>query len=1147
MEDSLRHSRSRINAYRALASPSLIALSSKDPILTAFELSWELRRLSLMEHEFKSEYQELRKQCQDFATALLDHTRSSYELEVLLNHDPTGPAFEHGDRMHLNRLKLAIKLRQKKVRWIVGLIMYVTALFITFFHQYAFSKADVQLLTTGITEYFRTGIKPSYLDKVLQSHQLPHVFREDMEHVYDNAQVCYLCNLVVDLVIGERKLGLSRETLVKEANYLCTHLGIETERVCNGVVELNVDVFLYVIDNYPEFTSNRVCGSILQSYGCPTGDDFDWSINIASGNSPVRPTPNDTEVKSFKILQLSDIHYDPNYTPNGNADCGEPICCQGDQGEPASPELACGYWTDYRDADAPWHLVEETIKQAKTQEFDYVYYTGDIISHRIWETSVENNTAAIAQLYSYFKDSFDGPVFPIFGNHEPHPLNLWPSDTIVDNSFTVKWLFELAAKMWSELIGEDVTETVLKGGYYSVSPRPGFRVIGINSNLGYTDNWWLLYEDIDPFNQLQWLADTLKLAEDNNESVHILSHVPSGTSSSLKVWSREYRRIVERFANTITGQFNGHTHKDEFHVYYNSSDTTQAIGVAFNGASVTPFSNSNPSYKFYYVDEATFSLLDYEEWTFNLTLANSEPSTRSPEWYKLYNFVDAYGAESLIPAEVDKVLYKMAEDHSLLDDYFKFKYRNGDAGISGGCDESCQKSLLCYIVTTLHGDNTDSSLNSEDDFQLVKRGIVDYFHTGNPPEYLDKALESYQLTHMFRDGMENAYKSEQLCYLCNLVVDLVIGERIICGSLLQSYGCPTGDAFEWSINIPSGNSPIRPKPNDTNIESFNILHLTDIHYDPNYKPNGNADCGEPICCQEDQGEPSSPETTCGYWSDYRNADAPWHLIEETIRQVKTQEIDYVYYTGDIISHRVWETSIENNTKAITELYSFFKESFDVPVYPIFGNHEPHPLNLWSTESVVDEKFSMEWLFQLAANSWSELVGEDISETVLKGGYYTVSPKPGFRIIAINSNLGYTFNWNFFQLEGLGFANTITGQFNGHTHKDEFHIYYNSSNPTQPVGAIYNGAALTPFSSANPSYKIFQVESTTFSLLDYQEWTFNLTLANSQPSTQSPEWYKLYSFVEAYGVQDLSPVEADKVLYKMAADHSLLDDYFMFFP
>ena len=63
--------------------------------------------------------QELRKQCQNFATALLDHTRTSFELEVLLNHDPAGPPHEHGERMHLNRLKLAIKLKQKKVGWLI--------------------------------------------------------------------------------------------------------------------------------------------------------------------------------------------------------------------------------------------------------------------------------------------------------------------------------------------------------------------------------------------------------------------------------------------------------------------------------------------------------------------------------------------------------------------------------------------------------------------------------------------------------------------------------------------------------------------------------------------------------------------------------------------------------------------------------------------------------------------------------------------------------------------------------------------------------------------------------------------------------------------------------------------------------------------
>uniref|UniRef100_A0A1I8JC01 ANK_REP_REGION domain-containing protein n=1 Tax=Macrostomum lignano TaxID=282301 RepID=A0A1I8JC01_9PLAT len=144
-EDSLRHSKSRINAYKALASPALICLSSKDPILTAFELSWEMRRLGRLENEFKSEYESLSVQCQNYATALLEQTRSSHELAIVLNHevgqggariasvsrasggggggDSGGgvvfggePSDELGEaeRMHLSRLKLAIKYKQKK-------------------------------------------------------------------------------------------------------------------------------------------------------------------------------------------------------------------------------------------------------------------------------------------------------------------------------------------------------------------------------------------------------------------------------------------------------------------------------------------------------------------------------------------------------------------------------------------------------------------------------------------------------------------------------------------------------------------------------------------------------------------------------------------------------------------------------------------------------------------------------------------------------------------------------------------------------------------------------------------------------------------------------------------------------------------------
>ncbi|XP_069002393.1 short transient receptor potential channel 4-like [Embiotoca jacksoni] len=112
--DSLRHSRSRLNIYKALSSPSLIALSSEDPFLTAFRLSWELQELSKVENEFKSEYEELSQQCKQFAKNLLDQTRSSRELEMILNYRDDINLLEEEGNSDLARLKLAIKYHQKE-------------------------------------------------------------------------------------------------------------------------------------------------------------------------------------------------------------------------------------------------------------------------------------------------------------------------------------------------------------------------------------------------------------------------------------------------------------------------------------------------------------------------------------------------------------------------------------------------------------------------------------------------------------------------------------------------------------------------------------------------------------------------------------------------------------------------------------------------------------------------------------------------------------------------------------------------------------------------------------------------------------------------------------------------------------------------
>ncbi|XP_061537756.1 LOW QUALITY PROTEIN: short transient receptor potential channel 6 [Phycodurus eques] len=107
-EDSFRHSQSRIDAYKGLASPAYLSLSNEDPMMAALELSHELAVLASTEMEFKNDYKKLSMQCKDFMVGLLDLCQNTEEVEAIL----------HGDSLeipqNLARLKLAIKYEVKK-------------------------------------------------------------------------------------------------------------------------------------------------------------------------------------------------------------------------------------------------------------------------------------------------------------------------------------------------------------------------------------------------------------------------------------------------------------------------------------------------------------------------------------------------------------------------------------------------------------------------------------------------------------------------------------------------------------------------------------------------------------------------------------------------------------------------------------------------------------------------------------------------------------------------------------------------------------------------------------------------------------------------------------------------------------------------
>lgn len=58
----------------------------------------------------------MRQNVQEFATSLLDHARTSHELEIMLNFNSTPGAdiWEPGDHQTLERLKSAINYKQKQ-------------------------------------------------------------------------------------------------------------------------------------------------------------------------------------------------------------------------------------------------------------------------------------------------------------------------------------------------------------------------------------------------------------------------------------------------------------------------------------------------------------------------------------------------------------------------------------------------------------------------------------------------------------------------------------------------------------------------------------------------------------------------------------------------------------------------------------------------------------------------------------------------------------------------------------------------------------------------------------------------------------------------------------------------------------------------
>lgn len=164
--------------------------------------------------------------------------------------------------------------------------------------------------------------------------------------------------------------------------------------------------------------------------------------------------------------------------------------------------------------------------------------------------------------------------------------------------------FVSTAEQWATWLPPSALATVRVAGYYTVLLQPGLRLISLSNSDCTTNNFWILHSRNHIQAQLQWFHNTLLAAEQAGERVHVLTH--HHQNACFRFYSREFRRIQDRFHMTISATFVGHTHNFEFHLFYDRPTANHAVSVQWNAGSVSPWSRYNPNYNLYYVDRQIF-------------------------------------------------------------------------------------------------------------------------------------------------------------------------------------------------------------------------------------------------------------------------------------------------------------------------------------------------------------------------------------------------------------------------------------------------------------------------------------------------------------------------------------------------------------
>ncbi|KAL7071326.1 hypothetical protein ACQ4LE_009248 [Meloidogyne hapla] len=545
---------------------------------------------------------------------------------------------------------------------------------------------------------------------------------------------CAGCKTGVEVLRYLYEQNYTTTEILKTAEYVCRHFADQDSFVCRGITSQFKDEFLYVLGKLV-FQPSQLCGLILNGCGTPINPfDTNWNVTLppypttfkklnskSSTNQTNRTTP-------IRILQLSDIHFDPDYLEGSEADCEGPVCCFKKPKKGMPLRKKAGYWGTAARCDIPLRTVENLLEHInRTHKLDFVLLSGDYLHHRDWEYTREGHLSAIANLSKLLQQHLpEIPIFWALGNHEAVPVNAF-GPHFVPEQFRPTWMYQAllteAHKTDKGHLPDEADESFVYRGSYAVD-YGNLRLISLNNGYCDNTNMFIYINQTDPDGSLTWLVDQLWNAEKNGKFVYILSHIPPGDEECLESWSRNYYRIVIRFEQTIKGQFFGHTHYDSFSLFFTDMNNrgTAPLSVLFTAPSVTTFEGLNPAYRIYSVNPTDWEILDFE--TYFLNLSNTQTSKQSPKWEFLYSAKDEYKLNDLSASEWNELIKRIEKDPEIIRKFNRNYIRRDDAF----CGKKCMEKRICSIRASHH--NEKELCKDEDRNRRIKlklKAIINFF------------------------------------------------------------------------------------------------------------------------------------------------------------------------------------------------------------------------------------------------------------------------------------------------------------------------------------------------------------------------------------------------------------------------------------